>query len=616
MAGCKDDFASINTDPSNDPEGTIPFLFTSAMVEMDPFDYKELFYNASKYYLPWTQATADRSGNTDVLNTMSEFREQQQDVIPVKVLVEAIRFKLAHMSEDEAKRYKHIDAMCSAIMVYMGIYGTDQAGSMAFTEAGRVVSYPNDPTAFKPKFETQEELLNLWLVQLDEAIKTFSTAFTDANGGKVGQYPISNQDFIYKGDVAKWKKFTNSLKLKIAVRLLHSNKAKALKIAEEVASSSAGIMDGVNDDFIWNPGSQFYHFGDNVNYGTGTDNLINFLVNNKDPRVRFLFAKNDFNSNIISGFLKAKKPIPFYIDKYIEYGTDADGNKTFKAWKAPGEPWVRYQGVPMDFQAKNNPSLVPAYYTENNFKLKIGDNEKTYTPVSIYQEEMMRGGKSYTYPTLPDQTAIEDNASKAFYAVYLSTAEINFYLAEFKLLGANLPKSADEYFKKGVEMSVIILDKLAGLNQIPYYATSGQAYTTSEETISLRTNEIADLLKQPAYQLTGSKDDQLEKIYVQEYIHFLYSPNDLYITVKRSGYPKKGSSILPRLDFDKTNPNYVIPRRLRLNTVLKSDQMYDIITTAYAAEGFTAGTSDPNILATERIWSDKGAPAYGAGSNY
>jgi len=611
--GCKDDFADINTDPSQ-IQPDVRYLFTEALIKMDQGDYVMWFYNNSKFYLPWTQTTASTSGNTDALNTTggTVFRQESQ-LIKVKSQVEALKAKVATLSGKEEASYTYIEAICNPMMIYVGLMGTDSYGSMAYTEAGKALF--TDPPIITPKYENQQELYNIWLDELDYTISTLTNPVMFENE-EVPQVSLGTQDFVYGGNVTKWLKFANSLKLKIAVRLLHADKAKALKIAEDVAKSSAGVMDGLADDFIWNPGSQFYHFGDNISFGGGGLNLVNFLVDNRDPRVRFLFDKNQFNSRITAEFINQGKKLPYYIDQYVNYSTNAEGKKIFNGWKSPGEPWVRYHGVPVDFQAKFDPAIIDAYYNANNFKITVGDKERQYEPISIYNEEMIRGEVSYEYPALPNESPVKDDTKQPFYAAYLSTAEVNLYLAEFKLLGANLPGSADSYFKKGVEMSVRLLDRLAGLNRIPYYAETSQGYTEYEGSIALKDEELTALLSQPAYQLTGTAAEQLEKVYIQEYIHFLYMPNDMFVTVLRSGVPKTGSAFLARVQFDKNDPNYVIPRRIMIPALNPTDQMYQIKQAAYQEQGFTDGSENPQVLATERLWYDKGAPSFGQGPNY
>ena len=105
-------------------------------------------------------------------------------------------------------------------------------------------------------------------------------------------------------------------------------------------------MTSVDDDFIYNQGSEWYHSQENITPGTANYNLINFLVDNRDPRVRFFFEKNDFNSEVVQAYFDAGQELPDYIAKNVEYTTDASGKKTFKAWKGAGEPWIRYIGLP------------------------------------------------------------------------------------------------------------------------------------------------------------------------------------------------------------------------------------------------------------------------------
>ncbi|WP_029902401.1 hypothetical protein [Prevotella sp. 10(H)] len=100
---------------------------------------------------------------------------------------------------------------------------------------------------------------------------------------------------------------------------------------------------------------------------------------------------------------------------------------------------------------------------------------------------------------------------------------------------------------------------------------------------------------------------------IQQYIHFVYSPNELFVTVRRSGYPKKGSPLLARKAFDSSNPNYIIPRRMPIPALSPTDQMYSIKENAFRQQGFTPGTNNPLTLQDERIWYDKNTPAYGTG---
>lgn len=610
--GCKDQFADINNDQSK-VKGDIRYAFTDALINMDPFDYASWFYNNRNYYMIWNQTLASSSGNGENLNRMGELFDPPAQLVKSKYQVEAVRYMISKLPANEAATYTNISAICNPILVYLGIFGTDNYGSLAYTEAAKAQF--TEPALLTPKYETQEELFDIWEKQLNETIKTLTNPVLDSQGKESPQVSLGNQDFVYKGNLAKWAKFTNSLKLKLAVRLLHVDKARALRMAEEVASSPAGVMDGLSDDFIWNPSVNFFHFGDAVSFGAGSYQLIDFLVKNKDPRVRFLFRKNDFNAEITAGFVANGKKLPSYIEKYINYKTDDKGNKVFDGWKAPGEPWVRYHGVPVDIKASLNPIYQQEYYTDNNFKLKMDDKEKQYNPVSLFQEELIRGQKDFSYPALPNKNPINDNQDQPYFAAYLSTAEVNLYLAEFKLLGANLPGSAESYYNKAIEMSVRLYDRLASLNKIPYYGDNVPGVTTTDPSIDLKNGEIENLMTQSSYVLSGSVSEQLEKVYLQMYLHFIYSPNDQFVTVRRSGVPMKGSKIYPWVSFDSQDEGYIVPRRLKTPALNPTDQMYEIKSKAFKEEGFTPGSVEPKVLSSERVWYDKNAPAYGAGPN-
>ena len=110
------------------------------------------------------------------------------------------------------------------------------------------------------------------------------------------------------------------------------------------------------------------------------------------------------------------------------------------------------------------------------------------------------------------------------------------------------------------------------------------------------------MLASPDYNLTGSTSDQLEKVYLQQLIHFIMYPYDQFVTARRSGLPKFNSQLISRENYS------AIP--------VTNFQLYQIQRDAYAAQGYTitgAGDANTSILNTERTWQDQGAPQWGEG---
>jgi len=605
--GCKDDFSDTNTDPSVINKGDIRFLFTNGLLNFEPQGYLTWYYNAA-YTTRWVQSYAATGSNGDMFNVMGATGGQGGMTVEVLKSAREVSYLLDNMDPAEAAKYQYIKHMFSPILVYLGMFDTDMYGDMPYTEA--VMARYTNPMLLTPKFDTMEELYTIWYDQLVEAVNVLSNPVT-VNGTQITQTALGAQDFVYGGNAAKWAKFANSLKLKLAVRLLHQNKAKALAIAKEAAANPAGLMTSLNDDFVYNKGSQEYHFGDDVNPGAPSKQLVDLLINSRDPRVRFFYQKNDFNSKVVQAFFDTNKELPSYIAANVESEV-VNGKKVFKAWKGAGEPWVRYYGIPVEVMASQKGEYKD-YFDSNLWKISMGGKEKTYTPYAYFNREMVQGMKDYTFPDAPNVSVTQDIVDQPWYGMFYSSAEVNLYLAELKLIGADLPGTAADYFRNGVELSVRAYDKLANLNKIPYYHS---VYDANEKSIKLVDGEVETLLANPAYQLTGNKAADLEKVYIQQYIHFVMIPNDQFVSARRSGVPMVNSTILPYVRFSPT-VDYVIPRRFEISAVEKSDLMYDIKMAAYARQGFSVGTNnDPVKLNTERVWQDKGAPNFGAGPNF
>ena len=240
--------------------------------------------------------------------------------------------------------------------------------------------------------------------------------------------------------------------------------------------------------------------------------------------------------------------------------------------------------------------------------------KKIYTSTSSFDERITRTGFRFTYPTKPGGRLLELKDDYPQLDVILgSSAEANLYLAEFKMLGANLPGSAQDYFNRGVELSVLRLDRMASNHRYPYYESDvvyEDATLADAGATKLRPGQIEDLLLNSAYDLSV---DGLEKIYIQQYINFAASPGDVWTTVRRSGIPKVGSAILPRAEFLAGGIELTIPRRFQKGTPTADSKNFENEKSAIEEQGFTTGTNDPSILNAERYWFDMENPNYGAG---
>ena len=113
---------------------------------------------------------------------------------------------------------------------------TDWYGSVPYTEANKGLE-----GIFQPKYDKQKAIYTDLLKELDEACVAFDAADVDyANFKKA--------DFVFNGDIAKWKKFGYSLMLRLAMRVSNVDAAMA---ATYVTKAVAGGTMTDNSDNAW-----------------------------------------------------------------------------------------------------------------------------------------------------------------------------------------------------------------------------------------------------------------------------------------------------------------------------------------------------------------------------
>lgn len=606
-SSCKDDFADLNSKPEDVTKPDIRFLFTSCLTEVEPMDYSAWFYDFNRV-ANWSQATVTRGGNSSTFNLITEQGSIGYQVNRLLRMVNEVRYQVSLMSPEEKAKNEYIQYLCNPLLVYVGMYDSDAYGSRQYSQAEQA-RYTNPPL-LKPEYDTQEQLFDFWLKELDETITYLTTHKISSD--------LGGQDFIYHGDLTKWAKLANSMKLKLAARLINVDKERAIKIANEVAKSPAGVLSELSDDFVFNKGKNDDHWHNDISasMNIGSKQLIDFLVANRDPRLRVIFQKNDFSSKVVQAFIDQKKQLPPYIEANVVTEVNADGKTVFKEWKGPGEPWVRYYGVPLEIGASKVEDNKWYFNPDGTlFTLLTADkSKKTYKPLAYRNEEIVRGMQDYNYPVAPDEKPEQDLDDWGWYGLYCSAGEVNLLLAEFKLLGAELPNSAQDYLTAGVTLSTQAFDNIAAKNHIPYYdKVSSDKF---DKSIKLQDGEIETMLAHDPYILNGTLAENLEKVYLQQYIHYLMSPIDQFVTVRRSGVPMKNSTIYKWQEFDaQTDYTSLIPRRFKVSEPTKSDILYDITIGAYNAQGYTYGNGNdvPATLNSERVWYDKNAPQFGEG---
>ena len=602
MTSCRKEFAELNMKPSAVITEEPSFLLTAAEAAFETNDYTFWFYNQALF------ATWSQMGTTGIFKEdtflMPTGVNRQTSYYAMLTYRNQINKYIEDNDHPESKAYA---AMCGVLAIYGAIYASDINGDIQYTEA---CQYRNGGT-LTPMYDTVEELYDLWVKELDDYIKIFKDDT---------QVVVGKQDIIYGGNMDKWARMANTLKLKIAVRLYNNNASKAAEIAKGVLSNSAGYIDSMDDAFIYHKadkdtgGDLAYQTGNGLSgYMSGSsEKVVKYMVDSRDPRVRFFYTKNGFNSKIIQEFIVEgkKDDLPPYVLENINL--DADGN--FASYKLE-EPWNRYFGRPVVWEMSPEYEAMKGIYFDytTRYQLTVGNANKSSSVFSTMSEEMVRGRVDFTLPTIPGGPVKQDTEDVPWWGMYLGAGETNLYLAELANLGA-ISGNAKNYYERGVELSVREWDYVAGKNKIPYYKATYD-YDPLEVSIELKDGEIETMLATDGVKWDGS----MEKIYLQQLMNFTMMPDEFFVTARRSGYPKLGSKYLPFTEFSKF-ARTAIPRRFEFTDPLPTDIMHDIRLANLKAQGFTTGSNQSGaghntttVLNTERLWQDKNAPQWGEG---
>lgn len=196
MIGCDKDFEEINANPNN-PEEVNPELL---MVNIIRSTVNELvsdgFYRGNilmQYAAEIREPGIDRYqvGSYNVWSNGYNTLRNVQDL-----------YELA-----ESKGFNNYKGIALTMRALLFSRMTDCYGALPYSEALKGKINGTEPPIYTPKFDSQEKVYEGVIAELKQANELLT------EGGE----PVKN-DILFNGDVLKWKKFANSLRLRLLLR--------------------------------------------------------------------------------------------------------------------------------------------------------------------------------------------------------------------------------------------------------------------------------------------------------------------------------------------------------------------------------------------------------------
>ncbi|MDR2414387.1 MAG: SusD/RagB family nutrient-binding outer membrane lipoprotein [Odoribacteraceae bacterium] len=290
MASCAD-FEEININPNNPasvpPEMLLPPIISGAVATMT-----ESGGRAGQYvqHLAWVGGTSEGDGRYNL--TGASYREEWNAATR---LIKDVNQLKEIASATGQPRYEAVGHVCKA---YILALVADAFGDIAYDEAGM----GNVDGLEFPRYQAQQEVYERILEDLERANQLFAAL-------PAGE--VISRDILYNGDPAAWRRFANSLKLRVLTRQSAKinvatavaaifNDPVAYPVFESVDDQAVLVYNNQTDDYKWfiktpPADGSGVDFADN---GRVSKVMVDMLARDNDPRLVVYAAptRNSYNA--------------------------------------------------------------------------------------------------------------------------------------------------------------------------------------------------------------------------------------------------------------------------------------------------------------------------------
>ena len=353
---------------------------------------------------------------------------------------------------------------------------TDTYGDIPVAYYVKEAMPPEENVTYTP----QKEVYNILFQLLDQAI----TELHQENLPAVSQYDLGDNDKCYGGDVDKWRRFANTLRLRLALRVSNVDPALAQTQAKAALTDPAGLMQSQDDNMKQTPKRQYI--------AGGNENIYALL---------FSWTGNAVLS---------KEMERAYKNQALKEGAAADAvtfnENSENCYLDPRCEVLWFRPTPFD-------SLTTSPLPTENLKRDFN---------GVMNGETNVGG-SYLNRYSANRCILSSDAMNKDYwwnlareIVWMGYAESLFLKAEAALRWPSLvDETAEALYLKGIKASM------------DYYEIDAD-----------KANEYISHLDGVKAFAGGSKEEQFEQIITQKWIAVFPNGNEGWAEVRRTDYPR------------------------------------------------------------------------------
>ncbi|WP_139957566.1 SusD/RagB family nutrient-binding outer membrane lipoprotein [Flavicella sediminum] len=496
LATSCDDFNDLNVDPTTSTTANPKSLISKVQISYSG-DRETQWRSLAAYHMSITQMISDgwtishgQAYKLDISYMEYMWKSSYREINDLILAIQEANKK------PELANYSAVGRILK-VMIFAQL--TDTYGDLPYFEAGAQADVNN----LHPAYDKQEDIYNDFFKELKEAANQLDESLA------------LEGDLIYNGDVDKWRKFANSLRLRYAMRLVNVNESKAE--TEAVLAINDGVMQSIDDaatvehgnfnvstsgavEIRGNGFSQVQNFSEEIMVACET--YVAYLRENNDPRLHMLFGMYAAYEEDATSRYNSKSSTETSVEitqEYLaKYGVTEGYAPGYFLWEAP-------EGAPADIWS-------PRFVEKNGRTVQIN---KFFKSVQVR--------RNLTRIDLP--------------SIYQSYSEVELWIAEAAHKGwTNFQGDAKAHYKKAIFANIDELVQILGA--------------------SPNLNLNADVYAENLWNTTA---DKLEAINMQHYVNNFYNGIEGFANWRRSGFPK----LVPTTTNAYTDQelNGLIPRR-------------------------------------------------------
>ena len=484
LASCKKDFEVIDTNPQGFTTASDGSLFNGLVQSLLP-GWNEQFYINNEILYKQTQLAAltQSAWGNYTLGTEEIWGNYYQTLPAVREL--AKRFK----TYPPSPAVTNMEAMLKITLAYKTFKLTDLFGDIPYQEAGYGFQ---DLKYLHPKYDRQRDI---YLSLLDD-LKWASENISDTAARVEPFATFASFDKLFHGDLKMWRKLSNSLQLRYAMRMSGKEPEIAATIINNIIGNDLPVLQG-------------YDF---------TSAVLESAC--------LWPAANGFSNSSLSWSFREHKGLSMGSNIWHQFssGDDPSGSDIFdpRAYIFfEGDETNRWKPYPQLPDA-NTPSSQGIPYgshrdDKDNYSIKSNVNYSPFNFFIIADENFMP-------------------------VILMTSAEVHFIKAEayFRGIGVAMDRDmADIEYMNGINTSVDWWVSTAGQLRLPI---SGVGF---DEKITIPSGlNAASVLNHFGSWNAGTDDEKLAYIYTQRWIDAFRQPWEAYAEARRTGLtPREGDPI-------------------------------------------------------------------------